>query len=113
MISEYLATMIPSLAYRISSKFSRPSIFSILAMILICSPRGESRSLRYSMSAALVVNESEMKSTPFSSPAWIMNSSSVYVNKVSQSPFKSGAFTFFGDRRHINPDSWESNISHF
>jgi hypothetical protein len=36
------ATIIPSVLLKISSKFSRPSWFSILAMILMALPRGPS-----------------------------------------------------------------------
>mmetsp|Transcript_26068 Transcript_26068/g.52272 ORF Transcript_26068/g.52272 Transcript_26068/m.52272 type:complete len:232 (-) Transcript_26068:661-1356(-) len=57
------ATITPSVAARISSKLSRPSWFSILAMIFMYLPSSPSVSRMKAMSAADWTNEAAMKST--------------------------------------------------
>ena len=78
---EDLETMIPSETSKIYSKFVSPSLFSILAMILICSPFGPNKSLMYSMSAALRTNEAAMRSIPRLIPKSQMSFSSCSVKE--------------------------------
>lgn len=63
-----LATIIPSDVFMISSKFSRPSWFSILLIILIWAPLTPSTSLIYSTSLAFLINEAAMISILFLIP---------------------------------------------
>mmetsp|Transcript_1935 Transcript_1935/g.4806 ORF Transcript_1935/g.4806 Transcript_1935/m.4806 type:complete len:301 (+) Transcript_1935:132-1034(+) len=58
------ATMMPSLASTIASKFLRPSSFSILEMILMERPRTPKVSRISLTSSALCTNDAAMKSTP-------------------------------------------------
>mmetsp|Transcript_25293 Transcript_25293/g.37181 ORF Transcript_25293/g.37181 Transcript_25293/m.37181 type:complete len:216 (-) Transcript_25293:682-1329(-) len=88
------ATMTPSVTARISSKFSRPSWFSILEMILIFLPPLSSRCLRIPMtSEAFLMKEAATKSTPCWQPK--VRSSLSFSVRAGRVIFTPGRFTPF------------------
>lgn len=104
--------MIPSLLARISSKFSRPSMFSIFAMIRMFSPRGCSISRTYTRSSPFLAKDTEMKSTPISKPTEIISSSSeeIISKQACHALNMSLIHTFLGDRGKIDLNSWHTNV---
>mmetsp|Transcript_229 Transcript_229/g.462 ORF Transcript_229/g.462 Transcript_229/m.462 type:complete len:213 (+) Transcript_229:1433-2071(+) len=88
-----LATIMPSHAARISSKFFRPCWFSILEIILISFPSGPNASLMTAMSAAQRTNEAAIMSTPIFTPN--ARSSRSFLVIVSMSTSAPGQFMFF------------------
>ena len=79
------ATMMPSLASMMASRFSMPSAFSIFAMTAMLEPCSERISLISRIAAAVLTNDAAMKSKPCSIP-----------NKISALSFSvsAGSFTF-------------------
>mmetsp|Transcript_31571 Transcript_31571/g.91810 ORF Transcript_31571/g.91810 Transcript_31571/m.91810 type:complete len:219 (+) Transcript_31571:652-1308(+) len=87
------ATMMPSLASRMSSKFSRPSWFSILLMILIPLPSSPRISRMYSTSALDCTKDAATKSTPWGMPNSRMSAIS-FGWRTGRSTLTPGRFMF-------------------
>mmetsp|Transcript_1245 Transcript_1245/g.4884 ORF Transcript_1245/g.4884 Transcript_1245/m.4884 type:complete len:235 (+) Transcript_1245:785-1489(+) len=87
------ATMMPSARARISGKLSRPSWFSILAMIRMPAPAWPRASRMTSMSEPFLTKEAAMKSTPWGTAKFTRSSSSLAV-MVGRSTMTPGRFMF-------------------
>mmetsp|Transcript_19353 Transcript_19353/g.29671 ORF Transcript_19353/g.29671 Transcript_19353/m.29671 type:complete len:201 (-) Transcript_19353:431-1033(-) len=95
------ATKMPSDTSRISSKFWRPSLFSILEMILMLLPLPPRMSLMVSRSVFFLTKEAATKSTPNLMPNSNRSSSSFSVRE-GISMMDPGKFTlFFSPRRML------------
>eukprot|EP00835_Amoeboradix_gromovi_P005592 NODE_540_length_6936_cov_0.673102.p4 type:complete len:161 gc:universal NODE_540_length_6936_cov_0.673102:4075-3593(-) len=87
------ATITPSVALKMSSKFLIPCWFSILEMILMCLPFSANRSLISITSCALRIKDAKIMSTSCSTPK-VMSSMS-FLLKAGSSTFVPGKLTFF------------------
>mmetsp|Transcript_3716 Transcript_3716/g.8476 ORF Transcript_3716/g.8476 Transcript_3716/m.8476 type:complete len:232 (+) Transcript_3716:625-1320(+) len=88
------ATMMPSLASTMASKFFRPSSFSIFEMILMLRPRTPKVSRMSFTSSALCTNEAATKSTPCGMPK-LMRSFLSFSWRTGKSTFTPGKLQFF------------------
>mmetsp|Transcript_22756 Transcript_22756/g.54077 ORF Transcript_22756/g.54077 Transcript_22756/m.54077 type:complete len:219 (-) Transcript_22756:398-1054(-) len=100
------ATMTPSVAARISSNLSRPSWFSILAMILMSLPSGPRTWRMNAMSAADCTKEAATKSTPRLTPKFWMSSMSLGWS-TGRSTLTLGRFMFLR-----SPIDWSFSMLH-
>mmetsp|Transcript_7845 Transcript_7845/g.35071 ORF Transcript_7845/g.35071 Transcript_7845/m.35071 type:complete len:232 (+) Transcript_7845:2527-3222(+) len=87
------ATITPSLSSRMSSKFTRPSWFSTLEMILMDLPASPRTSRMYLTSLPLRTKDAAMKSMPLGTPQPRMSSLSFSV-MVGRSTTTPGRLTF-------------------
>mmetsp|Transcript_36070 Transcript_36070/g.60795 ORF Transcript_36070/g.60795 Transcript_36070/m.60795 type:complete len:203 (+) Transcript_36070:698-1306(+) len=88
------ATIMPSDSSKMSSKLSRPSLFSTLEMILMFLPASPITLRMCTTSDPLRTKDGAMKSTLFLTPHWIRSSSSLGVI-VGRSTTTPGKFMFF------------------
>mmetsp|Transcript_2925 Transcript_2925/g.7474 ORF Transcript_2925/g.7474 Transcript_2925/m.7474 type:complete len:219 (-) Transcript_2925:523-1179(-) len=92
------ATMIPSLASQIASKFRTPASFSIFEMILILRPRSPRVCLMNFTSSALWTKDAATKSTPCTTPKFTRSSLSLAWS-TGRSTWIPGRLQFFRSPR--------------
>mmetsp|Transcript_11592 Transcript_11592/g.34767 ORF Transcript_11592/g.34767 Transcript_11592/m.34767 type:complete len:222 (+) Transcript_11592:160-825(+) len=92
------ATMMPSLASQMASKFFTPASFSILEMILMLRPRSPRVSRMNFTSSAVCTKEAATKSTPCLMPKFTMSSLS-FSCSTGRSTWMPGRLQFFRSPR--------------